>query len=317
MYFIAEAGSNFNQSLDTAFRLIEASSQSGASAVKFQLFQADALYPKGSATYELFKSIQLNSEWLPQIISCCEDNNVDFMASCFDFRSFDTLEKHGVKAHKVASSELSNGPLLAKIAKTRKRTYVSTGMSGLSDVLSALEIFSQNNSSDLCVMQCTAQYPCPDSDSNVGALSHLRSIWTDDLGFSDHTMDSLSACLATALGATTFEKTITLSRLSPGPDHSYAIEPHEFQAYVSDIQRALTLIGNSIKSPPPQEASNCRRTSAHASVDITPGSSINSSMIEYLRPLSGIPKEQSHAVIGLKAAVPIAKGQPITWETLS
>ena len=317
MYFIAEAGSNFNQSLDTAFRLIEVSSQSGASAVKFQLFQADALYPQGGATYDLFKSIELNPEWLPQIISCCEKNNVDFLASCFDFQSFEILEKLCVTAHKVASSELTNGPLIAKIAKTRKRTYLSTGMSSLSDVLSALEIFSQNNSSDLCVMQCTAQYPCPDLDSNVGALSHLRSIWSDDLGFSDHTMDSLSACLATALGATTFEKTITLSRLSPGPDHSYAIEPHEFRAYVSDIQRALTLIGSSIKSPTAHEASNCRRTSAHASLDIPPGLPIDSSMIEYLRPLSGIPKEQGHALIGLKADVPIAKGQPITWDKLS
>ena len=92
-YVIAEAGSNFNQNLSRAFELIDAASEAGANCVKFQLFRADKLYPNGGDTYELFKSIELNPDWVPKLAEHSKQQGLDFTCSCFDDASFYVLEE--------------------------------------------------------------------------------------------------------------------------------------------------------------------------------------------------------------------------------
>src|SRR5262249_33320494 len=83
-YIIAEAGSNFNQNLDTAYKLIDVASDAGANAVKFQLFQAAILYPNKGELYDIFKSIELNPDWLPKLQQHAKERGVHLLASAFD-----------------------------------------------------------------------------------------------------------------------------------------------------------------------------------------------------------------------------------------
>ncbi|WP_196757434.1 N-acetylneuraminate synthase family protein [Prochlorococcus marinus] len=309
-------GSNFNQSQETAFRLIETAANIGCSAVKFQLFKSEILYPEKCKSFDLFKSIELNSQWIPSLMNCCNLNKIDFMASCFDLHSFETLQKCNVQAHKIASSELLNLSLVTKIAKTKKRTYISTGMSNSFDVMASLEIFNQNNSNDLCLMQCTAEYPCPDRSANVGSIASLKKLWDGDVGFSDHTFDNLAACISVALGCTSFEKTLTLSRDQKGPDHSYALEPTEMQSYINDLNRAIKIYGSTTKQLTDHEKANCRRNGLYASSNIEAGDTISLENILINRPQIGIQAELSHGVLGLQALRSIKKGKPIFWSDL-
>src|SRR5688572_10620787 len=115
-FIIAEAGSNFNQSLDTAFKLIDVAADCGADAVKFQLFQAGELYPVGSEMYNLFKAVELNPDWTEKLVAQARARKIQFLASAFDRKSVDVLDAVGVPAYKVASSETTNIPLLSYMA---------------------------------------------------------------------------------------------------------------------------------------------------------------------------------------------------------
>ena len=116
-YIAAEIGSNFDQSLDKAYKMIETAAKSGAHAVKFQLFKTENLYRKGHKLYPLFKSIELNPKWIPKLIECSKDNLVDFFASPFDIESADVLLKNSINLFKIASSEITNFKLINYLAK--------------------------------------------------------------------------------------------------------------------------------------------------------------------------------------------------------
>ena len=145
-FVIAEAGSNFNQSLDIARKLIDKAADAGADAVKFQLFKAEILHPTNKELYKIFKSVELNSEWVPILAAHAKQNGIEFSASAFDSNSVDVLENAGVAFHKIASSELTNLKLIYKMALTGKPLIISTGMSDILDVHEAINIcnFAKN-----------------------------------------------------------------------------------------------------------------------------------------------------------------------------
>ena len=115
-FVIAEAGSNFNQSLETAYKLIDVAAEANADAVKFQLFSAETLYPKGTKEYESVKAVELNPDWVGLLNKHAIERNILFMASAFDHNAVDTLEDVGVCAHKIASSEATNLSLISYLS---------------------------------------------------------------------------------------------------------------------------------------------------------------------------------------------------------
>ncbi len=315
-FVIAEIGSNFNQKMDDAKKLISVAAESRADAVKFQLFDSKTLYPDGGKMFEIFKSIELNPEWIPELKSYSEELDLIFMASCFDFKSVDVMEKAGVLAHKIASSETTNLDLLAHIASTKKPIFLSTGMCDSVDVDEAINICTNFENTQICILQCTAQYPLKVEDANLNVISSFKSKYKCNVGFSDHSLSNIQAITAVGLGANVFEKHITLDKSSNGPDHFYALEPKQLKLYIDEIHEAFQSLGSRIKIMSDSEKKEGRRDGLYYSDDLAKGDSLSEAKVIIKRPALEIRSRYLDMVVKAKLKRNVIKDEPIKWEDL-
>lgn len=271
VFIIAEAGSNwrmgsYKRDLLMAKTLISIAAESGADAVKFQVFRPETIYVKnaGSSDYlkdlnvqdsmgELFSDLMMPYEMIAELHEECKRSNIEFMATPFSKADFLAVDPY-VKRHKIASYELNHPHLLSLAAKSGKPLILSTGASTEEEIDWAVETFHQNGGAYLTLLQCTAAYPTPPSSLNLHALVWLKQRFKVDVGLSDHSeCVASSAVWAVALGASVIEKHFTLNNLLPGPDHSFALEPLELKAMVTAIRKAEQMGGSYIKEVDPVE----------------------------------------------------------------
>lgn len=316
-YVIAEAGSNFNQDLDTARRLIDAAAEAGANAVKFQLFSADRLYPNGGELHEIFKSVELNPDWVPKLADQARDRGLHFSASAFDTQSFEMLETIGVPFHKVASSETTNLQFLHRVAASGRPVVVSTGMCDMVDVEEAVNVCLGVGNDQVILLQCGAMYPLPPELANLRVLASFAQRFRCPVGFSDHTLGQATATAAVALGGTVFEKHFTLDRSAKGPDHFYALEPGELKAYVAALYEAHQALGHPVKEMLPKERELGRREGLYAARAMKKGEVFTAADIVARRPAIGMRARYASAMVGATVNKPLEKDQPLTWGVLS
>jgi len=315
-FIIAEAGSNFDQSFDKACTLIDVAAESGADAVKFQLFRADALYPPGSEMNAIFRSVELAADWVPRLAQHAASRNILFLASAFDLDSVKTLETIGVPAHKVASSETTNIRILAAMARTGKPLLISTGMCDSADITDAVQACLGAGNRRIALLQCGAVYPLPPEQANLRVMDSLTAEYGCPVGFSDHTLGSATAVAAVARGAAVIEKHFTLDRKAKGPDHFYALEPGDLKRFVADLREAHAALGGSVKEMLPEERKYGRRDGLWAARDIVPGARLTADDVSVRRPALGMRARFRDAAIGAVARRAIAKDAPIQFEDL-
>ncbi len=316
-FVIAEAGSNFDQSLDTAYRLIDAAAEAGADAVKFQLFRAETLYPEGTEGYRAFKAVELNPDWVQDLDRHARERGLPFLASAFDTRSVDVLEAVEVPAHKVASSEATNIPLLAYMAAKGRPILLSTGMCDMVDVHEAVALCLASGNHRVALLQCGTVYPLPPAAANLKVMDLFRETFGGPVGFSDHTLGRAAAVAAAARGAAVIEKHFTLDRTAKGPDHAYALEPAELKRLVAEIREAHQALGAPVKEMLPEERRFGRRDGLYAARDIGQGETIAAADIRVERPALGLRARYRDAVTGARAARPIKADAPIAWEDVA
>lgn len=313
-YVIAEAGSNHNQSLDTARKMIDVAAEAGCDCVKFQLFDAAELYPSTHELYAIFKSMELSPDWLETLLAHARSRGIDFTASVFDRRSTDRLLVVGVPFVKIASSETTRLDLLAYVASKKVPLVVSTGMCDIIDVMEAVACSERNHNSKVALMQCVALYPVEPGDANLAVMDTLRRQFACPVGFSDHTLGIDIAVAAAARGANVIEKHFTLDRTMPGPDHSYAIEPAELSQMVRQIRLVGSAIGDGRKEMHLAEKPVGRREGLYARMEIEKGATIVPEMLEIRRPAVGIRARHAAHAAGLRALRTIPAGAPVAWE---
>ena len=258
-YIIAEIGSNFDQSLKKALRLINVAKNCGADAVKFQLFDGKKLYPNNKKMRQLFEKLQLDSEWISILKKYCSQIRIHFFLSVFDEESLDTIIKNKIQLFKIASSEITNLSLIKKIAMQKKPIFVSTGMSDLDDIKRALKVTKSQKNNKVILMQCSSLYPLDDEKVNLNVLDTFKKKFKCILGFSDHTLGCDAAIVALGKGSVVFEKHITLNKKNPGPDHHYAMNPQEFKDYVRKLKNCYKMLGDSEKKMLDDEKKIARR----------------------------------------------------------
>ena len=313
-YVIAEAGSNFNQNLDTARKLIDTASEAGANAVKFQLFRAALLYPDGGELYDVFKSIELDPEWVPKLAEHAGQRGVHFMASAFDTGSVDVLEAAGVPAHKIASSETTDLPFLHYVAATGKPVIISTGMCDMVDVEEAVNVCQGAGNNQVILLQCGAMYPLPPELANLRVMKSFAERFDCPVGFSDHTLGQVAAMAAVGLGASVFEKHFTLDRSSDGPDHFYALEPDELASYVAGLHEAHQALGESVKDMLPKERELGRREGLYAARSMEKGEVVSEGDVVARRPAVGLRARYASQITGATLIKPAQADQPLTWD---
>ena len=316
-FVIAEAGSNFNQSLDTGYALIDVAAESGADAVKFQLFRPESLYPPGTKEHDAVKAVTLNPDWVPRLAAHAKARDIAFMASAFDTASVDILEAAGVPAHKVGSSEATNIPLLAHMAATGRPIFLATGMCDMVDVHEAVAVCTAQGNRRIALMQCGAMYPLPPELANLKVMDLYRETFGGPVGFSDHTLGLAAAIAAVARGAAVIEKHFTLDRSAEGPDHSYALEPQDLKRLVAEMREAHLALGAPEKEMLPEERRFGRRNGLYAARDIAAGETISAADVAVRRPALGLRARHRDAAIGARARRPMAAGDPIDWDNLA
>ena len=315
-YVIAEVGSNFDKNLDKARKLIDVAKEAGANAVKFQLLRADVLYPNRDGLYDIFKSIELDAEWVPVLDKHAREQGLHFMASAFDIGSVDLLEAVKTPAHKVASSETTNLGFLRTLASTGKPMIISTGMCDMVDVEEAVNTCLGADNSQVVLLQCGAMYPLDNQLVNLRVIQSLARRFDCPVGFSDHTLGQVAAITAVGLGATVFEKHFTLDKKGAGPDHFYALEPDELKSYISAIREAHEALGSSEKQMLPKERELGRREGLYLTRNMAKGETITAADIVIKRPALGLRSRYANAVIGATLSNAVEKDQPLEWQML-
>jgi N-acetylneuraminate synthase len=257
VFVIAEAGSNHNRDLAIAHRLVAAAADAGADAVKFQTFEADRLYPKSAGTsdylgvpqpiHSLLAELELPIEWLGELRDDAAERGLKFLSTPFHVEAVGAIDPY-VDAFKVASYELTHDPLLRAVADRGKPVLLSTGATALDEIGRAVDVLAAAGCSNPVLLQCTAAYPAPPESANVRALVTLAETFGLMTGLSDHTLDPIAApAAAAALGAVVIEKHFTLDRKMTGPDHAYAIEPHELAQLIDVVRRVTAVRGDGVK----------------------------------------------------------------------
>lgn len=327
-FVIAEIGSNHNQSLALAFEHIDAAADAGVDAVKFQTFRAAQHYSRlapgfsyldGRNTYALIESLELNREWHFALKARAESKGVEFFSSPCDIDAINDLARLDVCAYKVASFDLTDVRLIREMANKNKPVILSTGMANLADIQAGVNACSSVGNSSIVLLQCTSLYPAPVNLSNLAAMQILRESFGILSGYSDHTLGDHVSLAAIARGACMLEKHFTLNRSLPGPDHIFAMEPHELKEMMRKIREIEAAIGDGIKNGPrldEREMFEKGRRSLHAARTIYSGEQITEKDLVAKRPGLGISPRLWDQVVGRTANRDIAEDQWITWEYL-
>lgn len=317
VFIIAEAGVNHNGKLDIAKRLVDEAALAGADAVKFQTFRAEKLVCKSvrKAAYqmettdkdesqlEMLKKLELTPEMHEELMEYCRQKGILFLSTPFDLDSLHYLVAQGMDIIKLSSGEITNYPFLRETGKMKKEVILSSGMSTLDEVESAVRVLKENGSGAVTVLHCNTEYPTPYEDVNLRAMTAIREKLGIAVGYSDHTRGIEVAVAAAALGAEVIEKHFTLDRNMEGPDHKASLEPDELKSMVRAVRNIERALGSGRKEPSESEKRNIGvvRKSIVAKCDIGAGELFSEDNLTTKRPGSGISPMQWEQVIGRKA----------------
>ncbi len=314
---IAEAGVNHNGDLALARKLVAAAAAAGADLVKFQTFVAGrsiaASAPKaryqedgsGESQYEMVRKLELSRSDHEALIDECRAHGIGFFSTAFDVDSFALLEDLGLTLVKIPSGEITNLPLMQRMARSGHPILLSTGMSTLGEIDAALDVIEQAGTprARVTLLHCNTAYPTPADDVNLRAMASLKAAFGLEVGYSDHTIGIEMPIAAVALGATVIEKHFTLDRGLPGPDHRASLEPAEFEAMVRAIRNVERALGDGVKRPTASEFENraIARKSLVASRAIQAGERFSADNLTAKRPGTGISPMHWDDVIGRAA----------------
>ncbi|MCM0018587.1 MAG: N-acetylneuraminate synthase family protein [Tagaea sp.] len=315
-FLIAEIGSVHDGSFGNALKLIEAAAAAGADAVKFQTHIASAEtlrdapmppYFKGEPRFEYFERTGFTPAQWRALKAACEAARVTFLSSPFSLEAVDLLEDVGVGAYKIPSGEVSNLPLLEKIARTGKPALLSSGMSDWVELDAAVAALRKGG--PLCVLQCSSAYPCPPERVGLNVIGEMRARYGCAVGFSDHTLGYAAPAAAATLGADTVEKHFTFSRAMYGSDAANSMEPAEFavlSAMLREIRAMRASPVDKSDTAPYRDMKRIFEKSVVSARDLAAGAALTEADFAFKKPGDGIPAARWRELLGrtLKRAVP-------------
>jgi N-acetylneuraminate synthase len=271
--------------------------------------------------YDIFKSLEMPYEWIPELKKRCEERDIEFLTTPFDERSTEIIDEY-VPVFKIASSMMSHHPFLEHLAKYGKPIIMSTGGHTISEIEDSVSLLRESGVDDLVLLQCVNAYPAPLEDINVKVVKGLRERFGLPTGLSDHTTDPVTAPSASvALDGVVVEKHFTLDDSMEGPDHSFALKPDELEAMVDAIhktEKCLGIKGKSILDIETETPSG--RQCLHASTDIAAGDVLSENNTKYLRPVGeamGVEPKNHNVVMGKTVVHDIKRGETVGWSHMS
>jgi N-acetylneuraminate synthase len=257
IFFIAEIGINHNGDMKICKELIDVAVEAGCNAVKFQKRDINSVYSKefldsprespwGKTQKDQKMGLEFGKEEYLEINDYCKKKNIDWFASAWDLNSQLFLRDFNCKYNKIASAMLVNIELLKMVAEEKKYTFISTGLSTLKDIETAVNIFKKNNC-PFELMHCVSTYPMKDADANLKTIETLREKFKCKVGYSGHETGLVVSHAAAALGISSIERHITLDRAMYGSDQAASLAPAGLKRLVPEVRRVQIAMGDGIK----------------------------------------------------------------------
>lgn len=331
VFVIAEIGVNHDGDVGLAKELIHAAVDAEADAVKFQVFSPDRLVRRDAPTatyqrkanqsasqHEMLARLALSHDAFADLAAYAGQCGVEFLATPFSVPDLQFLLSIGVRAIKLASTDIVNAPLLDAAAKSRRPVILSRGAADRDEIAAALDRLRGADVAGLALLHCLSSYPTPEYEANLAVIQTLAQTFRCVVGFSDHTESLTIGGYAAAAGARIIEKHITLSRSRSGPDHAFSLEPAQLAEYIRHIHQTEALLGNGriVVSPSEREVRRLSRGSVVAARDIRPGDILTAEMLTVKRPGDGISPMVINSLLGKRANCHIPTDTPLTWDAV-
>lgn len=328
-YVIAELSGNHMGRLDLALDLLEECARRGADAVKLQTYTPDTItIPHdgpgfmvkgglwdGRRLYDLYAEAHTPFEWHAPLFARARELGVTIFSTPFDPSAVDLLESLDAPAYKVASFELVDLPLVARIAQTGKPMIMSTGMASVEDIVAAVETARAHGCDDLVVLHCVSSYPAKYEQANLRTLGEIAALTGTLVGLSDHTPGTAVAVAAVALGACVIEKHVTMRRADGGVDSAFSLEPDELERLKRDCDAAHLALGRATFERSAEETANMQfRRSLYVTAPVAAGETITAAHVRSIRPGYGLAPKHLPDVIGRRAARALSFGEPVAWD---
>jgi sialic acid synthase SpsE len=232
------------------------------------------------------------------------------MSTPFDLDAVDLLERIGVDAYKIASGDITFHRLIARAAATGKPLVISTGMSDLAEVASAVGCAREAGARDIALLHCVSAYPVPEGSENLRAIATLGAAFDLPVGLSDHTTMPEAAIVATALGATLYERHLVAHPDDDAIDRAVSSTPEELAIVIRSAERARRALGDGVKACLEAEAGNRTpsRRGLYAARPLSAGELLRADDVVALRPATSTDPRDWRSLIGRRVVAPVAEG---------
>lgn len=318
---IAEIGAGHGGDMEQAIDLVLDAARSGAGAVKLQTYTPDSMTIdcdgpdfeikrglwEGRNLYDLYSDAMTPREWHKPLFAAAAANKIPIFSTPFGVDDVDFLESLGCPAYKIASPEIAHFELLERVRETRKPVILSTGMATVRDVQAALDALYGR---EVVIMHCVSGYPTPVHEANLWNIRNLQSHFPRHvIGFSDHTVGSVAAIGAVALGAAIIEKHIAVRGSEDG---GFAYRPERFVDFVRDVSSAWET--NQVSDRASEDSTQQMKRSIYVVEDVKCGDALTCDTIKVIRPGYGLDPAEYSEALGRTAKVNIKKGTALTLD---
>lgn len=323
VFVIAEAGINHNGSYKIAKKMIDVASETGVDCIKFQTHIVNEEMLKTNirpgkiskeTLWNIIKKCELTEKEEYNLNQYCKTKKILFLSTPFSIAAVDRLEKLKIPAYKIGSGELTNLPFLNHIAKTKKPVILSTGMSDMSEIKSAVKFFKKFNT-PLAILQTTSEYPAVFKDINLGVIPKFKKLFNIPVGISDHSPGIYTALGSVAIGSCIVEKHFTLDKNMSGPDQKISLNPFELSELVKGCKAVKLALGDTkkiLKNELP--ILEFARESVVSKLNIKKNEILTEKNLTTKRPNTGkIPSKDFFKIIGKKAKRDIPKFKQISY----
>jgi N,N'-diacetyllegionaminate synthase len=324
IYVIAEIGGNHEGDFEYAKYLTKLAAESGADAVKFQIYTGETLVNRiyDPVRFKHFKKFQLKKDQYLELAKLCKKLGTNFMASVWNPDAISYIDKY-VQIYKIGSGDMTCYDLIEKFLKTSKPLIVSTGLSKIKeveDVIKFIELKYPNyiKEKKIALLQCTSMYPISIRDANLNVINSYKERFNLPIGYSDHTEGTLAIEVAAAMGSEIIEVHFTDDRKNKSfRDHKVSLTKEELKNFLKYIRKIKKLKGSQIKKPTKIELENNHvysfRRGVYTSRNIPKGHIISKKDLVTLRPAKGIGAENFFKLIGLKLKQDVKKNEHLNF----
>ena len=330
-YFIAEISANHCGKISIAKKLIKCAKINGADAVKLQTYTADTMTLKSNKKYfkvkeglwkgytlwDLYNEAHTPLSWHKNLFAYAKKIGITIFSTPFDETAVTFLEKLNCPMYKIASFEMTDIPLIKKVASTKKPIIISTGMASLKEIDLTYKTAKKYGAKDVTLLYCVSNYPAKNSDFNINNIKVLKDKYKCRVGLSDHSLDQNIAITSIGAGAEIIEKHIALEKQKKGLDINFSLKGKEIKRFKNAINSAYELLGKKkFFRNNSEKKSTMFRRSIFVCENIIKGEKFTKKNIKRIRPGYGLEPKFYENLIGKKAKKNLQKGNPLVVKDL-